>query len=120
MKAGDRAAAVTRQLLAFGRRAESRRRSVNLAHLVGDVEPVLRRLLGEDRRLVVVAEASPRVWIDPGQLEQVLVNLGLNARDATLPGGTVTLSTSASTLPHAVAAADGLMTGRIVRHARHV
>jgi hypothetical protein len=109
MKAGDRAATVTRQLLAFGRRAESRRRSVNLAHFVAEVEPVLRRLLGEDRRLVMLAEASPRVWVDPGQLEHVLVNLGLNARDATPPGGTITLSTTAATLPHAVPAADGSM-----------
>lgn len=108
MKAGDRAAAVTRQLLAFGRRAESRRRSVDLGTLVHDVEPVLHQLLGEERRLVVVArETLPRVHVDPGQIEQVLVNLTLNARDAMPAGGTVTLTASATMLLHAAAAADG-------------
>jgi PAS domain S-box-containing protein len=106
-KAGGRAAAVTRQLLNFARRTESRRRSVDLGALVRDIEPVLHRLLGKERRLVVVSETSPRVFIDPGQLEQVLVNFGLNARDAMPAGGTLTLTTSTSTLLHAVAAADG-------------
>jgi CheY-like chemotaxis protein len=68
---------------------------------------VVHRLLGEDRQLVVVVDASPQVWVDPGQLEQVLVNLVLNARDATPPGGTITIIVSESTLPHASAAAYG-------------
>jgi two-component system cell cycle sensor histidine kinase/response regulator CckA len=106
-KAGDRTAAVTRQLLAFGRRAVNRQRCVDLLAFLGDVEPMVHRLLGEDRRLAVVAHASPRVLVDSGQLEQVLVNLVLNARDATPPGGTVTITLSESTLPRAVPAAGG-------------
>ncbi len=92
MKAADRASTVTRQLLAFGRRAVHRPRMADLGAVVRAVEPVVRRLLGEDRRLVIVADAVPRVWVDPGQLEQVIVNLALNARDAMLAGGTVTIT----------------------------
>ncbi len=108
MKAADRAAAVTRQLLAFGRRAVNCQRSVELLDFVRGVEPVVRRLLGEDRRLMVVTRALPRVWVDPGQLEQVVVNLVLNARDATPPGGTVTVALSESTLPHPLTAVGGV------------
>jgi hypothetical protein len=103
IKAADRAAAVTRQLLAFGRRAAHRPRNVDLGALVRDVEPVIRRLLGEARPLAVAAEVAPRVWVDPGQLEQVLVNLILNARDATPPGGTVSIIIAEATLPDTAA-----------------
>jgi two-component system cell cycle sensor histidine kinase/response regulator CckA len=106
-RAADRAAVVTRQLLAFSRRAVNRQQSVELLAFVHGVEPVARQLLGEDRRLVVAADASPWVWVDPGQLEQVLINLTLNARDATPAGGSVTITISESTLPHAVAASNG-------------
>jgi two-component system cell cycle sensor histidine kinase/response regulator CckA len=107
IKAADRAAAVTRQLLDFGRRAVNRPQSVELRAFVHDMAPAVRRLLGKDRLLIVVADTSQRVWADSGQLKQVLVNLALNAGDATPPGGTVTIIVSASTLRHTVAAANG-------------
>jgi PAS domain S-box-containing protein len=107
MKAADRAAAVTRQLLAFSRRAFHRPQVVHLDAAVRAAEPVIRRLLGEGRQLVLVTDAAPRVWVDPGQLEQVLINLALNARDAMPAGGTLTITTRETELPSGIAAADG-------------
>ena len=107
MKAGDRAAAVTRQLLAFSRRAVHRPQVVDLGAAVRGTEPVIRRLLGERRHLVVEADAGPRVWVDPGQLEQVVINLALNARDAMPVGGTLTITTAEAELASGITAADG-------------
>ena len=106
LKAADRAATVTRQLLAFSRRAVHRPQAVDLAAAVRCAEPVVTRLLGEGRELVVVADAAPRVWVDPGQLEQVIINLALNARDAMPDGGTLTLTTGETELPGGLAPAD--------------
>jgi two-component system, cell cycle sensor histidine kinase and response regulator CckA len=93
-RAAERAAGITRQLLAFGRRQLLRPRVLDLNHLVGGLEPMVRRVLGEDK--VFAAELAPdlgRVRADPGQLEQVLLNLTLNARDAMPTGGTFTIRT---------------------------
>jgi len=106
MKAADRAAAVTRQLLAFGRRAAHRPTAVDLAALARATEGVIRRLLGEDRHLVVITNAAAQVWVDAGQLEQVIVNLALNARDAMAPGGTLTIIASVVDLPGGIPVAD--------------
>jgi len=106
MKAADRAAAVTRQLLAFSRHAIHRPQTVDLAAAVRNTEPVVRRLLGEGRGLVVEADTASRVWVDPGQLEQVIINLALNARDAMPGGGTLTLATAETELPGEIASAD--------------
>ena len=108
MRAADRAAAVTRQLLAFSRRAVHRPQVVDLSAAVREAEPVVRRLLGAGRRLVVVADAAPQVWVDPGQLQQVVINLALNARDAMTVGGTLTITTAETELPGGRAAADGV------------
>ena len=99
MTAAGRAAAVVRQLLAFGRRAINRPRHVDLASFVSRLEPTVQRLLGDERHLVVAAGTNPVVWADPNQLEQVLIALVMNARDATPAGGTVTLTVSEATLP---------------------
>jgi two-component system cell cycle sensor histidine kinase/response regulator CckA len=93
-RAAQRAADLTRQLLAFARRQIIEPRIVDLNCLVVNVDRMLRRLLGEDVELVTVQD--PELWrvrIDPGQFEQVLVNLAVNARDAMPDGGTLVIET---------------------------
>ncbi|HET9599037.1 MAG TPA: ATP-binding protein [Anaeromyxobacteraceae bacterium] len=98
-KAGARAAELTRQLLAFGRRQVLKPQVLDLAAAIAGVERMLRRLIGEDVQLVTERPGfEVRVRVDPGQLEQVLVNLAVNARDAMPGGGTLRLRTSAVTL----------------------
>ena len=93
-RAAQRAADLTRQLLAFARRQIIEPRIVDLNGLVLNVDRMLRRLLGEDVELVTVQDPDLwRVRIDPGQFEQVLVNLAVNARDALPTGGTLVIET---------------------------
>jgi PAS domain S-box-containing protein len=91
-RASERAASLTRQLLAFGRRQMLAPRVLDLGASLTAVEPMLRRLIREDITIVVRVEPSlAHVNIDPGQVEQVIVNLALNARDAMPDGGCLTL-----------------------------
>jgi PAS domain S-box-containing protein len=93
--AADRAAALTRQLLAFSRQQVMQARVVNLNSLLRDFEKLLRRLIGEDIEMrPVLADDLGYVKVDPGQMEQVIMNLVTNARDAMPEGGTLTLETS--------------------------
>ncbi len=94
-KAGERAASLTRQLLAFSRKQVLEPVVLRLNDLVENVEKMLRRVIGEDVRLVTrLGDSVGNVRADPGQLEQVIVNLAVNARDAMPKGGTLTIETA--------------------------
>jgi len=92
--AAGRASTLTRQLLTFSRAQTARPQVVDVSGVVASVEILLRRLIREDVDLVVTPAAAPTpVRADPGQLEQVLVNLAINARDAMPDGGTLSIRT---------------------------
>jgi signal transduction histidine kinase/CheY-like chemotaxis protein len=92
--AAERAAALTLQLLAFSRRQVVSPRTVDLNSSVQSVEPMLRRLIEENIRLELSLDpAIGMIRADPGQVDQILVNLVVNARDAMPDGGTVTIAT---------------------------
>jgi PAS domain S-box-containing protein len=93
-KAGERAANLTRQLLAFSRKQVFEPKVIDVNGLIGNSSRMLARLVGEHVRLVTQLEPSlGSVRADPGQLEQVIVNLVVNARDAMPEGGTLTIRT---------------------------
>ena len=94
-QAAQRAASLTQQLLAFGRKQVLQPRIVDLNSIVVDTNKMLHRLIGE--HIEVVTALGSDLWdvqADPGQVEQVLVNLALNARDAMADGGTLTIRTA--------------------------
>jgi two-component system, cell cycle sensor histidine kinase and response regulator CckA len=94
-QAADRATELTRQLLTFARRQTSEPRPVNLNAVVAEIEKLLRRLLRADLRLETsLSQGLPDTVADRGELEQIIVNLVVNARDAMPSGGSVTIRTS--------------------------
>ncbi|MFO0930284.1 MAG: ATP-binding protein, partial [Gemmataceae bacterium] len=93
-EAGERAARLTSQLLAFSRKAIVEPKVLDLNDVVEHSQRLLSRLVGEDIHLITVLDpAVPRIRIDPGQLEQVIMNLLVNARDAMPTGGQLTIET---------------------------
>ncbi len=95
LHATRRATALTRQLLAFSRKQVLQPEIINLNTVVIDTDKLLRRLIGEDVMLLTILEPELRlVKVDPGQIEQVIMNLAINARDAMPEGGTLTIRTA--------------------------
>ena len=96
--ASDRAANLTRQLLAFGRKQVMNTQPLNLVGVIGNLTKMLKRIIGEDIELQCVsAERLPFVQADVGMIEQVLVNLVVNARDAMPRGGQLLIATEVAT-----------------------
>ena len=98
-KAGERAAGLTRQLLAFSRQQMLEPRELNLNEAITDCAKMLQRVVGEDITMQVVLDpAIKSVKVDPGQLQQTLMNLVVNARDAIAQFGAITIKTAQATL----------------------
>jgi two-component system, cell cycle sensor histidine kinase and response regulator CckA len=115
-RAADRATQLTAGLLAFARRAEAHAMKVDLPAIVRDTMALLRRLVGEDVVIRLDADSNvPLVLVDPVQIEQVLLNLAANARDAMPAGGTLVIAVKPATLTKAfVKSHAGARTGHYV------
>jgi two-component system cell cycle sensor histidine kinase/response regulator CckA len=115
-RSAERGGALTHQLLSFSRRQPLETRTVRINDLVMQIEKLLRRLIGEDIELVTIAAAAQdAVEADPGRLEQVLMNLVVNARDAMPDGGKLTIETGTVHLDESFSAQElGVEPGRHV------
>src|SRR6266536_1597445 len=114
-KAADRAAGLTRQLLAFARQEVIQPRVLNLNDMVTSVEQLLLRTLGEHVELIIdLSDDLGPVLADAGQIEQVLVNLAVNARDAMRGGGKLTIQTANACIDEAAADQAALAPGNYV------
>src|SRR5206468_4147448 len=97
--AADKAASLTRQLLAFSRQQVMQPKVVNLNKIVTDMQKMLRRLIGEDIDFSVQLDHNLEpILADPGQVEQVIMNLAANARDAMPRGGKLVIATGNVTM----------------------
>lgn len=114
-RTADRASGLTRQLLAFSRRQVLEPKVLDLNRVVAEIEPLLRRIIGEDVHLVTFLEPHlRRIAADPSQLEQVILNLAVNARDSMPGGGLLTIETSNVDLPPSDQEHHHLRPGRYV------
>jgi len=114
-EAAERAATLTSQLLAFSRRQVLSPRVVDLAQVIASMDTMLRRLLGAQVTLVTSAGSAGNAIIDPSQLEQVILNLAINARDAMPEGGRLTIDSTSLEADEALVAGTGARPGRYVR-----
>jgi PAS domain S-box-containing protein len=115
LRAGERAAGLTRQLLAFSRRQVLAPRVLDLNGVITEAQRMLRRVIGDDILLTADLRAQWPIHADAGQIEQVLMNLVVNARDAMPTGGTLALATADVELSEtSVRAHPGLRGGRFV------
>jgi two-component system, cell cycle sensor histidine kinase and response regulator CckA len=113
--AGERAAALTRHLLAFSRGTSAQPRVLDLSALISGMEPMLRRLLGQNIELILLGGAElGRVKLDPSQMEQVIVNLSTNARDAMPNGGKMVIEMANAEVEEAAAKNLGVKPGPYV------
>jgi CheY-like chemotaxis protein len=116
LKAAEKGAHLTRQLLAFARREPERATALDLNQVVTDMDSMLRRLIGEDVVLAThLAEGLPRIEGDAAQIEQILVNLVVNARDAMPQRGRLTIETGLEEASAESLLVDGTKVGRRVR-----
>jgi len=103
-KAGERAASLTRQLLAYSRKQVLQPRVLNLNAVIAELDKMLRRLIGADIELVTrLAPELGLVKIDPNQIGQIVINLAVNARDAMPQGGKLTIETTNAQMDEAFA-----------------
>jgi PAS domain S-box-containing protein len=116
-RAAERAAGLTRQLLSFARREVIQPQVVDLNDLLNNMASILRRTLGADLELVThLAEDLPPILVDPGQIDQMILNLAVNARDAMPSGGSLTISTDSLSVDRAYAAEwSSVLPGHYVR-----
>jgi signal transduction histidine kinase len=113
--AAQRAARLTKQLLAFSRQQVLEPRVVNLVTALNDLQPMIQRLIGEDIRCQFTLATPPQlVLIDPGQFEQIMLNLVVNARDAMPEGGRLSVELSRTTVAGEHAAALDVAEGEYI------
>jgi len=115
LKAGERAASLTRQLLAFSRKQTIQATPLSMNQIITGIEKLLHRLIGEDIRVVTrLAPDLGTVMADAGQMEQVILNLAVNARDAMPKGGELIFETRNVNLGDSIADANNLKPGRYI------
>jgi PAS domain S-box-containing protein len=116
-QAAERAAGLTRQLLSFARREVIQPQVVDLNDLLSNMASILRRTLGADLELIThLAENLPPVLVDPGQIDQMILNLAVNARDAMPGGGSLVITTDSLAVDRAYAAEwSSVLPGNYVR-----
>jgi len=113
LKAAQRASSLTRQLLAFSRKEVVQPEALDLNKVIEDISKMLRRLIREDIKLCIrLASDVPSVTADAGQMEQIIVNLAINADDAMSAGGQVTIATAKADLDQEHASHIGLALGQ--------